>query len=115
MAKSSKSASAHNRVVPVEDYEHSVARRTNNPPAGLAHLDRDETPTKTLSYDPHLGPAARLGREVRARHSRGACAFYPRPRGALRSKDSASTRPLERQEWTASHHTSSDTQRRASP
>jgi len=42
--------------VPVEDYEHSEAKRTNNPPAGLAHLDRDETPTKTLAYDPHLDP-----------------------------------------------------------
>lgn len=45
-----------NRIVPVEDYEHRDAKRTNNPPAGLAHLDRDETPTRTLSYDPHLDP-----------------------------------------------------------
>jgi adenine-specific DNA-methyltransferase len=45
-----------NREIPVEDYEHSGAHRTNNPPAGLAHLDRDETPTKTLQYDPHLDP-----------------------------------------------------------
>lgn len=32
--------------------------RTNNPPAGLAHLDRDETPTRTVkyAYDPHLDP-----------------------------------------------------------
>ena len=45
-----------NALVPVEDYEHSIAKRTNNPPAGLAHLDRDETPTKTLQYDPHLDP-----------------------------------------------------------
>ena len=45
-----------NREVPVEDYEHSRATRTNNPPAGLAHLDRDDTPTKTLAYDPHLDP-----------------------------------------------------------
>jgi adenine-specific DNA-methyltransferase len=45
-----------NREVPVEDYEHSEAKRTNNPPAGLAHLDRDETPTKKLQYDPHLDP-----------------------------------------------------------
>ena len=45
-----------NREIPVEDYEHSGARRTNNPPAGLAHLDREETPTKTLTYDPHLDP-----------------------------------------------------------
>jgi adenine-specific DNA-methyltransferase len=43
-------------MVPVEDYEHSEAKRTNNPPAGLAHLDREETPTKKLAYDPHLDP-----------------------------------------------------------
>ena len=42
--------------IPVEDYEHSGAKRTNNPPAGLAHLDREDTPTKTLAYDPHLDP-----------------------------------------------------------
>jgi adenine-specific DNA-methyltransferase len=45
-----------NREVPVLDYEHSESHRTNNPPAGLAHLDREETPTKTLQYDPHLDP-----------------------------------------------------------
>lgn len=43
-------------MIPVEDYEHSDARRTNNPPAGLAHLDREETPVKRLLYDPHLDP-----------------------------------------------------------
>jgi adenine-specific DNA-methyltransferase len=45
-----------NRVIPVADYEHPLARRTNNPPAGLAHLDRDETPVRTYSYDAHLDP-----------------------------------------------------------
>lgn len=45
-----------NREVPVLDYEHSGSHRTNNPPAGLAHLDREETPIKTLQYDPHLDP-----------------------------------------------------------
>jgi adenine-specific DNA-methyltransferase len=44
------------KTIPVEDYEHPEAHRTNNPPAGLAHLDRDETPVRTLSYDPHLDP-----------------------------------------------------------
>lgn len=43
-------------MILVEDYEHSDARRTNNPPAGLAHLDRDEPPTRTIRYDPHLDP-----------------------------------------------------------
>lgn len=45
-----------NKTIPVEDYEHAGASRTNNPPAGLAHLDRDETPTRRLSFDPHLDP-----------------------------------------------------------
>lgn len=44
------------KVVPVEDYEHADSTRTNNPPAGLAHLDRDETPVRTISYDPFLDP-----------------------------------------------------------
>jgi adenine-specific DNA-methyltransferase len=44
------------KVVPVEDYEHPDSTRVNNPPAGLAHLDRDETPVRTLSYDPHRDP-----------------------------------------------------------
>jgi adenine-specific DNA-methyltransferase len=44
------------KVIPVEDYEHQDSTRVNNPPAGLAHLDRDETPVRTLSYDPHLDP-----------------------------------------------------------
>jgi adenine-specific DNA-methyltransferase len=46
-----------NSVVPVEDYEHQGAKRTNNPPAGLAHLDREDTPTKVYKYDPHLDPS----------------------------------------------------------
>lgn len=45
-----------NKLIPVEDYEHSGATRKNNPPVGLAHLDRDETPVKKLSYDAHLDP-----------------------------------------------------------
>lgn len=45
-----------NRMIPVDDYEHAAAKRTNNPPAGLAHLDRAETPTYLLNYDPHLDP-----------------------------------------------------------
>ena len=42
-------------TVPVEDYEHSTTR-ANNPLAGQAHLDRDETPVTRLTYDPHLDP-----------------------------------------------------------
>lgn len=56
MARRSTKVDKDLAVVPVEDYEHAGAKRTNNPPAGLAHLDRDETPVRTLSYDPHLDP-----------------------------------------------------------
>ena len=56
MAARAPKGSKADKVVPVEDYEHAGAKRTNNPPAGLAHLDKDETPVKRLSYDPHLDP-----------------------------------------------------------
>jgi adenine-specific DNA-methyltransferase len=49
MAKSDKE-------IPIEGYAHSEATRTNNPPVGLAHLDRDETPTVKYAYDPNLDP-----------------------------------------------------------
>jgi adenine-specific DNA-methyltransferase len=49
MAKSDKE-------IPVEDYEHSDAKRVNNPPIGLAHLDREDTPSVRFSYDPNLDP-----------------------------------------------------------
>lgn len=42
--------------IPVEGYEHTEAKRTNNPPVGLAHLDRDETPGVKYQYDPNLDP-----------------------------------------------------------
>jgi len=51
-----RSSKNDNKTIPVDDYEHSQAKRVNNPPVGLAHLDRDETPIRTLAYDPHLDP-----------------------------------------------------------
>ena len=54
--RTAKAAAREDRVVPVEDYEHLDSTRLNNPPAGLAHLDREETPVRTLAYDPHLDP-----------------------------------------------------------
>lgn len=41
----------------MDDCEHA-AKRTNNQPAGLAHLDLDVTPTQTMKYkyDPRLNP-----------------------------------------------------------
>jgi adenine-specific DNA-methyltransferase len=55
MARQTKASKANN-VIPVEDYEHPDAKRINNPPAGLAHLDREPTPTRALTYDPHFDP-----------------------------------------------------------
>jgi adenine-specific DNA-methyltransferase len=55
-SRASSAANKANRTVPIDDYEHAQAKRTNNPPSGLAHLDRDATPTRQLSYDPHLDP-----------------------------------------------------------
>ena len=52
----SRGGTGREKTVPVKDYEHSLARRTNNPTAGLAHLDREATPTHTLAFDPHLDP-----------------------------------------------------------
>lgn len=51
-----RSAKNLDKTIPVGDYEHSEAKRTNNPPSGLAHLDREETPVRTLAYDPHMDP-----------------------------------------------------------
>jgi adenine-specific DNA-methyltransferase len=46
------------KTIPVDDYEYTLAKRTNNPTAGFAHLDRDETPLRPIryKYDPHLDP-----------------------------------------------------------
>jgi len=52
----SRGGTGREKTAPVNDYEHSLARRTNNPTAGLAHLDREATPTHTLSFDPHIDP-----------------------------------------------------------
>jgi adenine-specific DNA-methyltransferase len=56
MASKRRETEKYNSVVPVEDYEHQAAKRTNNPPAGLAHLDLEETPVRTFAYDPHIDP-----------------------------------------------------------
>lgn len=55
-SRASAAANKANKTVPIDDYEHAQAKRTNNPPSGLAHLDREVTPTRQLSYDPHLDP-----------------------------------------------------------
>jgi len=44
------------KEIPIEGYEHIEAKRTNNPPVGLAHLDREDTPTLKYEFDPNLDP-----------------------------------------------------------
>jgi len=40
----------------IKDYRHKQTRK-NNPPAGMASYEKDETPKKkTYAYDPHLSP-----------------------------------------------------------
>ena len=41
----------------VETYTHEYAQRTNNPPAGLAHKDKEPDTRKTYQFDPHLDPS----------------------------------------------------------
>lgn len=62
-----RAKSKTNKVV-IEDYEHSTGRRTNNPPAGLAHLDREETPVRRYAYDPHLDPQLQWTGKEEAEH-----------------------------------------------
>lgn len=56
MAGGRRRGDEQTRIIPISDCEHPMARRANNPPVGLAHLGRDETPVRVLSYDPHLDP-----------------------------------------------------------
>ena len=56
MARASKKKDI-NTVVPVDEYHHDGKTRLNNPPVGLAHLDRDVTPMNAYEYDPRLDPS----------------------------------------------------------
>ena len=40
----------------IEAYTHDSKKRSNNPPAGMAHHDKSAETTKTYSFDPHLNP-----------------------------------------------------------
>lgn len=44
------------RMRDVEAYTHDGKKRSNNPPAGMAHHDKSDEPMKTYSFDPHLNP-----------------------------------------------------------
>lgn len=41
----------------VEAYTHDDKQRTNNPPVGMAKLDKKADNIKTYSYDPHIDPS----------------------------------------------------------
>lgn len=40
----------------IEAYTHEYTQRTNNPPVGLAHKDKEPDTRKTYEFDPHLEP-----------------------------------------------------------
>lgn len=40
----------------IDAYEHGDKERTNNPPVGMAHRDKEAEKAKTYAFDPHLDP-----------------------------------------------------------
>lgn len=45
------------RLRDIEAYTHDDKQRTNNPPVGMAKLDKKADSIKTYSYDPHIDPS----------------------------------------------------------
>lgn len=41
----------------IEAYTHDDKKRSNNPPVGMAKLDKNSDSVKTYSYDPHVDPS----------------------------------------------------------
>ena len=41
----------------IEAYTHDDKKRSNNPPVGMAKLDKNTDSVKTYSYDPHIDPS----------------------------------------------------------
>ena len=41
----------------IEAYTHDEKKRSNNPPVGMAKLDKNSDSVKTYSYDPHVDPS----------------------------------------------------------
>lgn len=57
MAKKKLTMSEMEKLRDIEAYTHDDKQRTNNPPVGMAKLDKKTDSIKTYSYDPHIDPS----------------------------------------------------------
>ena len=57
MVKKKMTMSEMERLRDIEAYTHDDKKRTNNPPVGMAKLDKKADTVKTYAYDPHIDPA----------------------------------------------------------
>lgn len=56
MAKKKMTMSEMEKLRDIETYIHDGKKRSNNPPVGMAKLDKNNDKIKTYSYDPHIDP-----------------------------------------------------------
>lgn len=57
MAKKKLTIAETEKLRDIEAYTHDDKQRTNNPPVGMAKLDKKTDSIKTYSYDPHIDPS----------------------------------------------------------
>lgn len=56
MPKKKLSMTEMEKLRDIEAYTHDDRKRSNNPPVGMAKLDKNTDSVKTYSYDPHIDP-----------------------------------------------------------
>lgn len=56
MPKKKLSMTEMEKLRDIEAYTHDDKKRSNNPPVGMAKLDKNADSVKTYSYDPHIDP-----------------------------------------------------------
>lgn len=56
MPKKKLSMTEMEKLRDIEAYTHDDKKRSNNPPVGMAKLDKNTDSVKTYSYDPHIDP-----------------------------------------------------------
>lgn len=57
MPKKKLSMTEMEKLRDIEAYTHDDKKRSNNPPVGMAKLDKNSDSVKTYSYDPHVDPS----------------------------------------------------------
>lgn len=57
MPKKKLSITEMEKLRDIEAYTHDDKKRSNNPPVGMAKLDKNSDSVKTYSYDPHVDPS----------------------------------------------------------